>query len=66
MHYSAFLFAKDKCEPTIYPINDKVDICEMGMGNGKGGMTDCDAAKINKMYKCTGKKYPKKCKVKRL
>ncbi|CAL8110960.1 unnamed protein product [Orchesella dallaii] len=62
MHYSAFLFAKDNCEPTIYPVNDRLDVCDLGTGNGKGGMTKCDAAKINRLYKC-GRKYSKRCKV---
>ncbi|ODM99608.1 Zinc metalloproteinase nas-14 [Orchesella cincta] len=62
MHYSAFLFARDNCEPTIYPVDSDLDVCDLGIGNGKGGMTKCDAAKINKLYKC-GRRYPKRCRV---
>ncbi|GFT09957.1 zinc metalloproteinase nas-15 [Nephila pilipes] len=52
MHYSAFMFAKDRSKPTLRPTDEHVPLKALGLGQKEGAFSQLDIQKIRKFYEC--------------
>ncbi|XP_042908023.2 zinc metalloproteinase nas-15 [Parasteatoda tepidariorum] len=52
MHYRAYMFAQDRSEPTLMPVDHQANIDDLGAGQRDAEFTDLDLQKIKKFYEC--------------
>lgn len=55
MHYTAYMFGKDRSRPTLLPKDRDVSLKDLGYGQMRAVFTDLDLQKINKFYECPSK-----------